>query len=74
MLRLLKALANAWGIPELRRKLLFTLGMLAIYEVGIFIPTPGINGTELGRIFDDLATASGGGLLNLLVMFTGGAL
>ncbi len=74
MLRLLSALANAWNIPELRRRLLITLGLLAIYEVGIFIPTPGINGKELGRIFEELAQTSGGGLLNLLDMFTGGAL
>ncbi len=74
MFRLLSALVNAWRIPELRRKLLFTLGMLALYEVGIFIPVPGINGTELGRIFDEIAAQTGGGLLNLLDMFTGGAL
>ncbi len=74
MFRLLSALVNAWSIPELRRKLLFTLGMLVIYEVGIFIPVPGINGRELGRIFDEVSAASGGGLLNLLDMFTGGAL
>ena len=74
MFRLLSALVNAWSIPELRRKLIFTLAMLAIYEVGIFIPTPGINGRELGRIFNEFAAASGGGLLNLLDMFTGGAL
>ncbi len=74
MFRLLSALVNAWSIPELRKKLLFTLAMLAIYEVGIFIPTPGINGRELGRIFDELAASTGGGLLNLLDMFTGGAL
>ena len=74
MFRLLSALVNAWSIPELRRKLMFTLAMLVIYEVGIFIPTPGINGKELGRIFNELAAASGGGLLNLLDMLTGGAL
>ena len=74
MFRLLNALVNAWGIPELRKKLLFTLSMLMIYEAGIFIPTPGINGKELGRIFDQLAASTGGGLLNLLDMFTGGAL
>ena len=74
MFRLLSALVNAWSIPELRRKLLFTLAMLTLYEVGIFIPTPGINGKELGRIFNELAATSGGGLLNLLDMFTGGAL
>jgi preprotein translocase subunit SecY len=48
--------------------------MIAIYEAGIFIPVPGINGKELGRIFDELAQTTGGGLLNLLDMFTGGAL
>ena len=74
MFRLLKALVNAWSIPELRRKLTFTLVILAIYEVGIFIPVPGIDGKELGRIFNEIAAVSGGGLLNLLDMFTGGAL
>jgi preprotein translocase subunit SecY len=74
MLRLLRALVNGWQIPELRKRLLFTLGMVALYEVGIFIPVPGVNGSELGRIFDDLAQTTGGGLLNLLDMFTGGAL
>ncbi len=74
MFRLLRALANAWNIPELRRRIVFTLGMLAIYEIGIFIPTPGIDGKELGRVFEELAQTTGGGLLNLLDMFTGGAL
>ncbi len=73
MFKLVTALVNAWGIPELRRKLVFTLAMLAIYEVGIFIPTPGINGKELGRVFNQLASGSGGGLLGLLDMFTGSA-
>ncbi len=74
MFRLVNAFVNAWSIPELRRKLLFTLGMIALYEVGLFIPTPGIDGEALGRIFEQLAAAQGGGLLNLLNMFTGGAL
>ena len=74
MFRLLQALTNAWHIPELRKRLLVTLGMIAIYEVGVFIPTPGIDGKELGRIFDELAQSTGGGLLNLMDMFTGGAL
>ena len=74
MFRLLSALLNAWRIPELRKKLLFTLGMIVIYEVGIFIPVPGVNGAELGRIFDQFTQATGGGFLNLMNMFTGGAL
>ena len=74
MFRLLAALANAWRIPELRRKLIFTLSVVAIYELGIFIPVPGINGRELASIFDAFAQTAGGGFLNLLNMFTGGAL
>ena len=45
MFRLFSALVNAWGIPELRKKLLFTLAMIALYEIGIFIPVPGVNGS-----------------------------
>ena len=74
MFRLLSALVNAWSIPELRKKLIFTLSMIAIYEVGIFTPVPGVNGAELGRIFDEYAQTTGGGFLNLMDMFTGGAL
>jgi preprotein translocase subunit SecY len=74
MFRLLSALVNAWSIPELRKKLLFTFSMIAIYEVGLFIPVPGINGAQLARIFDELAQQTGGGLLGLMDMFTGGAL
>ncbi|HEX9780254.1 MAG TPA: preprotein translocase subunit SecY [bacterium] len=74
MFRLLSALGNAWTIPELRRKILFTLGMIALYEVGLFIPVPGVNGAELGRIFDQMAERGAGGFLSLLDMLTGGAL
>ena len=74
MFRLLAALGNAFKIPELRKRILFTLGIIAVYEVGIFIPAPGIDGKALGQIFDMIAKNTGGGLLNLLDMFTGGAL
>ncbi len=74
MFRLFNALVNAWSIPELRKKLLFTLGILALYEVGVFIPVPGVNGAELGRIFEELSQKTGGGFLTLLDMLTGGAL
>ena len=74
MFRLLAALGNAFKIPELRKRILFTLGIIAVYEVGIFIPAPGIDGKALGQIFEQIAHTSGGGLLNLLDMFTGGAL
>ena len=41
--------ANIFRIPDLRNRVLFTLGMLAVYRLGAHIPTPGINGTA-GRV------------------------
>jgi preprotein translocase subunit SecY len=55
---------------DLRRRILFVLGMLIVYRVGTYIPVPGIDGASL-REFMDEATAGIGGMLN---MFTGGAI
>ena len=41
---------NVFKIPELKRKLLFTLGMLVVYRIGAHIPTPGINSAALAEI------------------------
>ena len=38
-----KTIANAWKIPDIRKKILFTLLMLLIYRIGAFIPIPGVN-------------------------------
>jgi len=56
--------------PELRKRLLFTLSMLAIYRVGVFITVPEVNRNAMEQII----SSSGGGLLGLLNLFTGGAL
>jgi preprotein translocase subunit SecY len=56
-------------IPELRRRLLFTLGMLAVYRVGVFVSSPGIDVGKLRAQF-----AGSGGLFGLVNMFSGGAL
>ena len=45
-------LAGAATIPELRKRITFTLLMLAVYRAGVQIPTPGINGEALGAFFD----------------------
>ncbi len=55
---------------ELRKRILFTIGLLIVYRIGTFIPVPGIDGAEL-RQFMEGAQASIGGMLS---MFTGGAL
>ncbi len=61
---------NAANIPELRRRVLFTLAMLAVYRIGVQIPTPGINGDALSAFFDQNA----GTLFGMFNMFSGGAL
>jgi preprotein translocase subunit SecY len=57
-------------IPELRRRILFTLGMLAVYRVGCHIPVPGINTDTLSRFFESKQNT----LFGMLNMFTGRAL
>jgi len=68
----ISGLQNISKIPELRNRILFTFGMLAVYRIGIFVPTPGIDTQALGAFFE--AQAKGGSLLGLIDMFTGGAL
>ena len=48
---LVDSIQNIFRIPELRRRLLFTLGMLAIYRLGEHIPAPGVNGQALAAMF-----------------------
>ena len=45
--RLLTSFQNIFKIPELRTRILFTMGMLVVYRIGAHIPTPGINGDAL---------------------------
>src|SRR5438034_11304183 len=61
-------LANAWRVPELRRRVLFTAGVLAVYRLGSWIPAPGVDQSALQSLF------SGGGILSLLNLFSGSAL
>ncbi len=62
-------LANIFRIAELRKRLLFTLGILAIYRLGIFVTTPGVDRLAMRRVVQ-----SSGGLLGLFNLFSGGAL
>jgi preprotein translocase subunit SecY len=67
---LIASIQNIFSIPELRRRILFTLGMLVIYRVGCHVPLPGIDGQVLARFFE----GTEGTLLGLVSAFTGGAL
>jgi preprotein translocase subunit SecY len=61
-------ITNIFRIPELRKRLLFSLGMLAVYRLGIFVTTPGVDRVAMGEIVRQ------GSLLGLLNFFSGGAL
>jgi preprotein translocase subunit SecY len=62
--------ANIFKIPELKRRIVFTLALLIVYRVGVQVPTPGVDSTALASIF----AAAKGTLLGLVDMFSGGAL
>ncbi len=66
----MSGLQSAANIPELRKRVLFTLIMLAVYRMGVQIPTPGINGEALSSFFAQHA----GTLFGMFNMFSGGAL
>ena len=71
---MLQALVNSFKIPDLRKKLFITLLLLAIYRIGAYIPTPGVNGAALLQFFNNVARSQGGGLFGIMDMFSGGAL
>src|SRR3989441_10106315 len=66
---MLEGFANAPRVPELRRRLLFSAVALAVYRLGVAIPTPGIDTAALKSYFDQAK-----GLLGMIGVFTGGAL
>ncbi|MCI5144376.1 MAG: preprotein translocase subunit SecY [Candidatus Electrothrix sp. AR3] len=66
----MSGLASAANIPELRKRVVFTLLMLLVYRMGVQIPTPGINGEALAAFFEQNA----GTLFGMFNMFSGGAL
>ena len=66
---MIQTIRKAWGIPELRKKIVFTLLILLIFRVGNAIPTPYINTELLGAYID----STGGSLLSLYNVMSGGA-
>ena len=67
---MVEGFANASRIPELRRRLLFTFAMLAVYRVGVAVPTPGIDGKALAQFFEQARNT----MFGLVNLFSGGAL
>jgi len=64
------AFSNIFKIPELKRRVLMTFGLLAVYRIGCVVPTPGINGAALADYFKGLQET----IFGMVSMFSGGAL
>jgi preprotein translocase subunit SecY len=66
----LSAFANIGKVPELRKRILYTVFMMAVYRIGVFVSVPGVDRAVLNTV----VRKQGGGLLGLFNMFSGGAL
>lgn len=66
----INAVRNLFNVPELRKRVLFTLGMLVIYRTGIHIPVPGVDREALEQLWGQI----GGNLFGVLDLFSGGNL
>jgi len=65
----IEALANVFRIPDIRKRVLFTITIIAVYRIGAHIPVPGVDPGKVGELF-----TGGGGALGMLNLFAGGAL
>ena len=78
-MKFFEAFANMFRVPDLRKRLMFTLGLLAVYRLGGHIPTPGINiqqweaffGSQQGSIFGFFDLFAGGNIRRLTVFALG---
>ena len=68
MNKLLEAFANIFRVPDLRKRLMFTLGLLAVYRLGGHIPTPGINIQQWEAFF----SSNAGSIFGFFDLFAGG--
>ena len=68
------ALINSFKIPDLKKRLIVTGALIAVYRVGCYIPTPGIDGAALAEFFNRIAKTQGGTIFGIINMFSGGAM
>ena len=68
MQKFFEALANVFRVSELRNRVLFTLGLLAVYRLGASVPIPGVDAIR----FEEFVNRSAGSLFGFLDMFSGG--
>jgi preprotein translocase subunit SecY len=70
----LTAFVRAFRTPDLRRKIVFTLAIMALFRLGSFIPTPGVSYAAVQRCVDLTKSSDSAGLYQLVNLFSGGAL
>ena len=71
---MLKAFANCWKVPELRNRIIISIGLLFVARVGANIPLPGLDTSVLQAYFEKLSSGNGGGAVAMYNLFTGGAM
>jgi preprotein translocase subunit SecY len=71
---LLSAFLNAFRTPDLRKKILFTIGIIGIYRLGATLPSPGVSFSNVQRCIDATKDSAQSGVYTLLNLFSGGAL
>ena len=70
---MLSAFGSALTTPDLRRKILFTLGIVAVYRIGAAIPSPGVSSTNVQECIEQVEAANSS-VYSLINLFSGGAL
>ena len=68
---MVQTILNAFSVQEIRKKLIFTAGILALYRLGAYIPSPGV---DASAIKDGLNNVGGSNILGFLNLFSGGSL
>ena len=68
---MIEKIRNIFQVPELKRRILFTMALIVIYRLGEHLPTPGVNARALAGAF--AASGAAGGLFGLYDLFVGGA-
>lgn len=71
---MIKAILNAFKIPELRHRILFTLGLIFVCRVIALVPSPEVNAAALQMVIDSIAEQAAGGIMGMINLFSGGAL
>ena len=66
------SVVNIFKIPELRRKILITLALLAVFRLGAYIPLPGIDTTDIQKISEQFSQAGVGKIMAMASLMTGG--